>query len=459
MPTHEMSVLGSLAGNQFGGDTDIAESVLGLNMPSDLNRAFAIIGGQEDPAIKQQGQNIQAMALIAGLKQKQEEMKERREQNKRQSLNNFLDFASKLDLDDETVTKITKMVISGNPELKTYFGEELGNLSVSMKSKTPLVITRKFDENELPDISRPRMFMPAGTYKLKGIMRQGQFMPTEIEPEKTTRTPVVDEIVRELASDPTTGKLDPERAKVIYKDLRTNPQGLESRAADLIFKKHQGKATPEDLTVLEELKGLVGGFAASRAGGAKVGGETAEMGLPLREKAIKYIHPEKLTTPPSDISEQAALQQGYRAFLGSNAPQFVTSARAAFEILNRWEALLPKIYDPKSEGFTGRIKNAGGIYQAFLNADPDAVEFFALQKSTLPLFARSMGDVANIAIAEQQFQEIAMPKPTDTLRSASRKISSRKNILKDVLKSSLGIKPIGKSASEEAEEFKKKFKK
>ena len=78
MATPEMGVLGSLAGNQFGGDTDIGGSILGLNMPSDLNRAGAIIAGQEDPAIKQQGQNIQSMALIAGLKQKQEEMELKR---------------------------------------------------------------------------------------------------------------------------------------------------------------------------------------------------------------------------------------------------------------------------------------------------------------------------------------------------------------------------------------------
>ena len=177
-----MNRLGSTAGSVFGGDTDMSGSALGLDnafpMPSDLNRAGAIIAGQEDPAIKQQAVNLQTAAMIGELRQ-------RREQIKRQSLNDFLDFAVKLDLDDETTTKITKLAISANPQLKEYFGSQLENLSVSAKSKTPLIITRKFGENELPDISRPGTFMPAGTYKLKGVMRQGQFTPTEIEPAPT----------------------------------------------------------------------------------------------------------------------------------------------------------------------------------------------------------------------------------------------------------------------------------
>jgi len=72
-----MNKFGSTAGNLFGGDEDISGSVLGLEnafpMPSDLNRAFAIIGGQEDPAVKAQSQNLQAGAILARLQQEQRE--------------------------------------------------------------------------------------------------------------------------------------------------------------------------------------------------------------------------------------------------------------------------------------------------------------------------------------------------------------------------------------------------
>lgn len=82
---------------------------------------------------------------------------------------------------------------------------------------------------------------------------------------------VNDQIVRELAIDPKTGIFDAQKGKDIVKEMRTNPQGLESRAADIIIKKNQGTATPQELDALKEMKELVGSLSAQRGGGAERG--------------------------------------------------------------------------------------------------------------------------------------------------------------------------------------------
>lgn len=117
MATPQMNPFGSTAGSIFGGDTDANGSVLGLQnalpMPSDLNRAGAIISGQEDPAIKQQGQNVQSIALIAGLKQRQQEIALKR----MELLPKLFEMGAKLDL------------MSDNPKAREAIATALGNFS------------------------------------------------------------------------------------------------------------------------------------------------------------------------------------------------------------------------------------------------------------------------------------------------------------------------------------------
>lgn len=72
------SAFGSSQGVLGLSDQSGGASALGLEgafpMPSDLNRAFAIIGGQEDPAIKQQAVNLQGAATLGQLRNQQQEM-------------------------------------------------------------------------------------------------------------------------------------------------------------------------------------------------------------------------------------------------------------------------------------------------------------------------------------------------------------------------------------------------
>ena len=173
---------------------------------------------------------------------------------------------------------------------------------------------------------------------------------------------------------------------------------------------------------------------------------------PLADKSSQYIDPKTLTTAPPTMTEDEALEKGYKAFRGSGAPQFLTSARSAFAILDEFEQLSKKILPEAKKG----IENIGVVTKsvASLNLrraerDTDVVQFCALKKSALPLFARSMGDVANIAVAEQEFQATAMPNEYDTKQSAMAKINSRRKILEGVIKNALGAEsPLPKPTGE-----------
>ena len=410
--------------------------------PNDLFRVGALLQGKPDPGLEWLG----IEEKIKAANEDREIRKQQQTISGTQNLTNFL--------------KITAPIMKHlTPEQKDAVAEDLaqaaGNVNFPVKDKAVLRLLMEAPEEADETLKHfdkvePSKFEPESVRAFEQSIRAKKPDRGLLVAKPASGTETFGHLkalaVLHAAAGAEPGTIDPTKLRDAIKDIEATPQGMDSRVGDYLIQKHKtGKSDPAMEKSMAEYMNFRFGTSAATGAGTQTGKETAKMGLPLRDRATKYINPETLTTPPPDLSETDALKQGYRAFSGSNAPQFVTSSRAAFEILNRWEALLPKIYDPKGTGFLGRIKNLGGIYQAFLNADPDAVEFFALQKSTLPLFARSMGDVANIAVAEQQFQETAMPKPSDTFQTAQRKISSRKAILQDVLRSSLGIKPIAPS--------------
>lgn len=180
----------------------------------------------------------------------------------------------------------------------------------------------------------------------------------------------------------------------------------------------------------------------------KTGTETAEMELPLREKATSYINPVDLTTPSPTMTEKEALDKGYRSFKG-NSGQFIAMARSAFNILDRLETLSKELL-PEGTGGKDPISDAAtaskgwlALHGLRLARDPATLEFFALLDSNLAQFAKAAGDAANIAVPEQEFQKAALPGPSHTKESALRLIQSKKAILRGVLDGATGVKPIG----------------
>ena len=275
---------------------------------------------------------------------------------------------------------------------------------------------------------------------------------------------LADQIVRQLATD-AQGNFDPTRAMDIYQRMRTNPQGAESRIFDYLQRKNQtGQVNPAMEQTIKDYQSTVFGTAASRSGGAVVGAtqqkatplfqdttrqtaESSKIGTgagerktPLGQKAITWIHPDSLAAAQPTMTMEEAESAGFRPFTQGQAPQFVSAARSVLSILDQWDNLVALL--PKSTGDPYKdlaMTAAEGIKLQVKRRDPKVAQFLALKRSQLPLLARSMGDVANIAIAEQEFQAEAMPSEYDTQESARAKLSSRRALMRNYIRSALGV--------------------
>jgi hypothetical protein len=183
--------------------------------------------------------------------------------------------------------------------------------------------------------------------------------------------------------------------------------------------------------------------AAAMAGAKTTGKETAEMNLPLRDKAPNYIEPVGLTPAPPDMTEAEAIKRGYRTFSGKSPGQFVTMARSAFGILDRLEELSNKLLLPEKSGAAARAKNWAEIKSSkYIGDNPDVKEFYGLLGSQLATFAKAAGDAANIAVPEQEFQKEFLPDGFMSREVAKQIIQSRRNLLRGTLDAALGNKAI-----------------
>lgn len=453
-----------------------------------MEGAGAVLQGRPNPVPARKNMESQMQARQEHLnlqKQQMELAKQREASNKVEGVVKLMmDAARDGVVDPATATTLLKAWGKADPDVSAVFGDHLDNISIEPKSG---ILTRKsltIKDGEMidPVTKKP---LPAGDYDLKGQWRGGQFIPTEVAPSKTagsTMTGIQAEVINQMATDPTSGKLDPDKALKVMKDMRTNPQGAESRIFDYLAEKNKsGKTDPAMEKAIKEFQGIVGGTAAQRTGGAERGRteyratpafqetteKTAESRVtgqlagqrnaPLGQNAANYIKPDDLTTAPPTMTETEAQAKGYRAFKGASGGQFLTMARSAQNILDRLDILVDRLL-PSSTG--DKVKDAilvrtNQVKLAALRQarDPDVREFDALLKSNLAQFAKAAGDAANIAVPEQEFQREALPSSSDTKESGKRLLASKKAILRGVISGALGIKPLPQTGGESVDDW------
>ena len=180
-----------------------------------------------------------------------------------------------------------------------------------------------------------------------------------------------------------------------------------------------------------------------QAGATKTGTEQAEMDLPLREKAAKYIHPSTLQPASPDMSEKDAMAKGYRVFQGGNPGQFVAMSRAAFNMMDRLEQLSSELLLSETASPSERGKNWAKLQQEYYKGNNAKVrEFYGIMKSQLASLAKAAGDAANVAVPEQQFQEAFLPNGWMSFETAKGILDSRRALLRGTLEGALGTKAI-----------------
>jgi len=183
--------------------------------------------------------------------------------------------------------------------------------------------------------------------------------------------------------------------------------------------------------------------AAAIAGAKKSGTETAEMNLPLREKAVNYIEPRGLTAASPDMTEAEAIKRGYRPFNGKNAGQFVTFSRSAFGLLDQLEELSNKLLLPEGASLVDRVANYAKIQKHYYADDnSDVRKFYGIMASQLVTLVKAAGDAANVAVPEQEFQSKFLPDGFMDRKVAKDIIDSRRQLLRGTLDAALGTKAI-----------------
>src|SRR3990167_4635011 len=260
-------------------------TIPGVYQPNIMERLGAIMGGQQDPIHKAQALDIeQKMGMSRMNMQTRKEEREKRKEEEDRKLKQLTGFGNILKFYKEFADYIPE-------ENKDALAEKI---AADAKAAGFYISDPKTFRQFL---NRADEFSGAIDILQQGLQSGKPIQDATLDALKNAKDPesrkllgdtlskilaqklgtgsFTDQVARELATDKTTGQIDPNRAKDVIKEMRTNPQGLESRAADIIIKKNKGTATPEELSALEEMKGLVGGLAAQRG----AGGERGRLGV------------------------------------------------------------------------------------------------------------------------------------------------------------------------------------
>ncbi len=234
---------------------------------------------------------------------------------------------------------------------------------------------------------------------------------TELPDEGTITTDLLDFTEQDIADLANSGL--PVSAIKVITDKRN--EALAARQTD------PGKTTMSD--------------EARKAFDRRAGTLAANRAAPLGVNAIKFLNPDNFQSASPDMSENDAVKAGMRV-VQSNNPQFVSASRAAKQILREFRELVPKLFTDKGGP---RYSNFASIHLANLAGDADAGRFIALIESTRALFSRASGDVANIAVAEQEFQSAAIPGAGDSKRQAIAKLDQKERLLDNIVRAALGL--------------------
>jgi hypothetical protein len=183
-----------------------------------------------------------------------------------------------------------------------------------------------------------------------------------VNPAASARGSVTDQIVRELATDPS-GAFDPVKAQEVLKSIRTNPQGAEGRLTDYIIKRNQtGVQDPAMEKSISDYQNFISGNTRSRARGTEGG---KEQGL-------------------QDVI-QSRLQRMTREELAKNSGRpLPDSAQTAVTAMQDGILIASKLKDdfsPQERAqYVGYFRLPAQRLAQFIKGDPRFAEFNALLK-------------------------------------------------------------------------------
>ena len=292
---------------------------------------------------------------------------------------------------------------------------------------------------------------PNAASGLLGNLLKGQEAPTSVGGIKA-------QIINQLATNPNTGKLDPQIAQDLLSKLETNPQGAEGRVFDIIYRSNTNKPVSKgELDAVDNYQkylfgkawqqgaGNVAGAtaqrgtpafqavekatAASGAAGRVEGTGEAERNQPLGPKAATWFNPTTLQAPSPKTTANEAMSAGFIA-TPPNAPQSAESARAFLQRLNEYD----KYFDllPPGTGNTAidQVKTTANwaALMARRNVDKQVTNFLNLGESTAQA-AKAFGDAANISIVEQEQIRKQMPTGKETREVAKGKVEQLKTLI------------------------------
>ncbi len=165
-----------------------------------------------------------------------------------------------------------------------------------------------------------------------------------------------------------------------------------------------------------------------------------EQNAPLDLKANRWVHPVTLETASPDMTPAEARAHGF-GVIPSTLSQAVPSARTSLKILDKYEELSRKLLVDTTGMNTAQSIAAIQANKVKLKAkelagDKDVKEFLSLQ-AALPTQVKAFGDTGNIAVRETEFQGKAMATFDDSKESGLNKVRTRRDLLKQVVRSNI----------------------
>lgn len=243
-----------------------------------------------------------------------------------------------------------------------------------------------------------------------------------------------EQIVRDLATDPQTGRLDPNVAAGIIQRLRTNPQGAESRIFDIRFRQSTGRpVAPGELEAIDAFKEDLFGIGASRTGG----GETGRLGV---RKTPEFQQTE------ADVARARAEGSAEGRPLEASIQKDITGLGS----IGRHLQVIRNNFDPN---FLGPIKGTEIAFEARRRVGssisaPVQEQEVLMRQSLIDVSDQLLRARSGAQINEQEFKRMIkiLPRATDEpqvfLAGLKRFETELQNIIAEKLK--LGTTPRGK---------------
>lgn len=192
-------------------------------------------------------------------------------------------------------------------------------------------------------------------------------------------------------------------------------QHYPEMAVQAAFRQHQDTSRP--LTPEEKQQA---GIPLERFAQVDSRGRVSMPGSPLVQMGpgqkptnpMSMLHPETGQRPDPNLYQSPADAQaaGFK-FMSSDEQKKVTSRLRAGEVVGEFRAMVDDIFEADSDFWSRAKQHAGTTMEALAGTDPDLSAYLAARQSVLPLFARAMGEVGNLAAQEQTRFSALIPDP------------------------------------------------